>query len=215
MTTPESEHPFAPPLGWRRDEGTFARDHSLQKSAVGLESRGFELVVHDEDEVRAHRSQLHPELLTRIDVYVWLRRVDEVDTALIEADRVAFEGWIAELPSPRLRSRMTVLAYHARRSSAEARTSVARGPSMGFGRFDGLGILDDMGVHAFRGVRMVGWGFYPLLNFFVLTTLTPRSQPEPRIVWVWGIIALTGLTPMVVVLAWIAIALLRARGFLG
>jgi len=212
VTGIDAEQPFAPPRAWRSAEGDFARPVSLRRSAEDLARRGFDVLHQDAHEVRAFRTRWHPELLTSIDVFVWLRRVDGLTATTIEADRERFADWIAARDRPRYRSRMTVLAYHADAATPEARAMAQRGPRMGIGRFHGLGIADRDGDHAYRGVRLVGLGFYPLLNFLVRTTLRPRPEREPRVLWVWGLIVTTGLLPVAGVLGWIAWVLLRARG---
>ncbi len=213
MARSEVTHPFSPPRAGLGSAGDIARPVTQSDVRRDLEHRGFEVTAGEAGELRAVRTRFHGELLTRIDTVVWVRRIPVVDAETVRADRERLAEWVRENQLPRFRSRMTVLAYHADRSTAEARALALAGPTMRSGRFHGLGIRDRDGIHAFRSVRLRGLAFFPLLNFLVLTTLAPQQRPEPRVVWVWAIILTLGQLPLVVVLGWIALTLARARGW--
>lgn len=214
MTRADLSEPFAPLRSWADRAGDLTRPVRVADVRRDLEARGFDVPEATDDEVKAVRSQFHGELLTRIDTVVWVRRVDEVDEATIEADRERLVAWAREHVPNRFRSRMTVLAYLAGTATPEARAIALAGPQVRSGRFDGIGIRDREGLYVFEGIRLRGLAFFPLLNFLVLTSLVPQPRPEPRIVWVWAFILTVGQIPLVATLGWIALMLARARGWL-
>ena len=211
MAHSDTRETFAPPTSWRSESPTEPhRPASLVASAHELRERGFDILEQDARQLRAVRRQLHGDLLTRIQVVVWLKRVDTVDAATIQHDRADLDRWTdqSDFTSP-FPTRLTLLGYLAERVTPDARAQIALGPRMGFGRFTSVGARDSEGVYVFRRRRLVGLAFFPLVNFLTLTLLAPQPGDEPRVVWVWALILTIGTLPLVGTALWILSVLSR------
>lgn len=156
---------------------------ALDEPRVALEELGFDILIHEGDELIGVAQRWHPDcVMTKLTYVVFVREVPQLTGAMIEQDRAALEERARGLDPSRLpkgfQKGVAVLsAYVAGRVDDDARRLCTSKPKTRFAFFFLSGALDRSTgeAHFLRETPMWGALFFSKFRFILDRVLTPSA----------------------------------------